>query len=274
MNMTLRYRNYIYSSRRLNLKTLINKGLGVGEKVAKNNVIDLMKMIIWNKEHGISVMRVSSELVPHGTNVKLVEKYGKKAEDYIDLKFLKPHLKMVGELARLEGMRITFHPAQFVQLGSPDERVFKNSVKELEMHANFLDLMGMGEDSVIVVHIGGTYCKKKETIDRYIKKVNNLPKFIKDRLVFENDEKCYDAEDVLDICKKVNRPMVFDYHHYECYPNYNKDLDLNKRMTVKELIPKVLKTWTKLGIRPKVHLSEQMPNKPVGTHSLFIERIP
>ncbi len=141
INMTLRYRNYIYSSRRLNLKTILEKGLEKGEEVAKNNVIDLMKMMIFNKNHGIDVMRVSSELVPHGTNIKLVEKYGQDAEDYIDLKFLKPYLDMAGQLAKLEGMRITFHPAQFVQLGATDKKVFDNSVKELEMHTNFLKIV-------------------------------------------------------------------------------------------------------------------------------------
>ncbi len=68
--------------------------------------------------------------------------------------------------------------------------------------------------------------------------------------------------------------MVFDYHHYDCYPNYNKDMDIKNRRTAREIIPDVLETWKKLGVRPKFHLSEQMKGKQVGTHSLFIEKIP
>lgn len=271
INMTLRHKNYIYSSRRLNLSTLINKGLEVGEQAAKKNIIDLMKMMMWNKEHGIYVMRISSELVPHGTNNELVNKYGKKGQEYISLKFLEPYLKMCGDLAKLEGIRCTFHPAQFVQLGSPTPKVVKNSIEELKMHTTFLDKMGVDENSVIVIHVGGTYCDKPSAIKRFIETFNSMDPAIQNRIVVENDEKCYDAEDVLYICQQINRPMVFDYHHYISYPNYNKDI---KRRDIDEIIPEILNTWTKLNIRPKFHLSEQMIGKPIGTHSLFIKSIP
>ena len=64
--MTLKYQNEIYSSRRSNYKTLIDQGLKHGIRVTKTNMSDLLRMIIWSKNHGIQVMRISSELVPHG----------------------------------------------------------------------------------------------------------------------------------------------------------------------------------------------------------------
>ena len=39
-------------------------------------------------------------------------------------------------------------------------------------------------------------------------------------------------------------------------------------------MPAILKTWSDLNMRPKFHLSEQMPGKPVGSHSVFIKEIP
>ena len=39
-------------------------------------------------------------------------------------------------------------------------------------------------------------------------------------------------------------------------------------------MPRILKTWEKRGIRPKFHLSEQKPGKPVGSHSAFVSKIP
>ena len=65
--------------------------------------------------------------------------------------------------------------------------------------------------------------------------------------------------------------MVFDYHHYVCYKKYHPDTE---QVPIDDLMPAILKTWTKLDIRPKFHLSEQMPGKPVGSHSLFIDTIP
>lgn len=271
--LSLRFKYDVYSSRRLNLATIVKKGLKWAENVAKENLIDLLKMSFWSKNRGIDVTRISSELVPHGNNIELVRYFGNKAVDYISLEFLRPYLEIVGRVARLEGIRMTFHPGQFVQIGAPNEDVFLASVRELEMHATFLDMMKMGSDSVIVVHIGGMYGDKKGSIRRFIKQFGKLPKKVKRRLVLENDEKCYDADEVLEISKRVKRPMVFDYHHYVCYKKYHPE---KEQMTFDKLIPEVLETWNIGGerVRPKFHLSEQMEGKPVGSHSLLVEEIP
>jgi UV DNA damage endonuclease len=285
--MTLRYKNDVYSSRRKNLKTIIgngqdHSGLDEAKNTAKENVIDLIKMMFWAKNHGIDVMRISSELVPHGNNVELVKHFGQAGEEYISLEFLRPYLRTVGRLAGLEGIRLTFHPGQFVQIGTPDKKVFEATVRELEMHTNFLDYMKAPKDSVIVVHIGGMYCDKGETIKRFIKQFKTLPESVKRRVVLENDEKCYDIDDVLRISEELNVPTVFDLFHYYCYKKYHPD---KKQLTFDELIPRVLETWKKRDIRPKFHLSEQMQPvkvkgvvnknaKPIGSHSLYIDEMP
>lgn len=269
--LTLRYKNDIYSSRRRNLKTIIDGGLEDAKNTAKENVVDLLKMIFWAKNHGINVMRISSELVPHGNNIELIKKFGNEGKEYLSLVFLQDYLEIIGKIARLEDMRLTFHPGQFVQLGAHDKNIYDSSVRELNMHASFLDLMGMNEDSVIVIHLGGTYCDKQKTIKRFISQFKEMDEKIKRRIVLENDEKCYDAEEVLEICKELNVPMVFDIHHYQCYKLYHKDI---KQKSIEELMPGIIKTWKGRGIRMKVHLSEQMNGKVIGSHSLFIEKIP
>jgi UV DNA damage endonuclease len=269
--MTLKYQNEIYSSRRSNLQTILTQGLGHGERVAKTNLTDLLRMILWSKHHGLRVMRISSELVPHGNNIKLEEAFGQKGKDYISLKFLQPYLECVGNLAKSEGMRLTFHPGQFVQMASPNETALRNSIRELTMNATFLNMMGMPKDSVIVFHIGGAYCDKPTTMKRFIKNFKQIPDEVRKRLVLENDEKCYDVADVLTICEAVNAPMVFDIFHYYCYKKYHPT---ETQESIDKLMPRILKTWKVRGIRPKVHLSEQMPHKQVGTHSIFIENIP
>lgn len=271
INITTKYKFDAYTNRKRILKTLMDKGLKEGEEVAKYNVIDLLKIFLWNKNHGIDVMRISSDLVPHGSNKELIDKYGKKGETYLSLEFLRPYLKIVGDVAKLEKMRLTFHPGQFVQLGSPNKEVVKKSITELKMHTTFLDMMEMPKESVIVIHIGGTYCDKDGTIERFIETINKLPEDIRSRLVLENDEKCYDAEDVLKICEKVNIPHVLDIFHYYCYGKLHPE---KKQKSLGMLMQRTLNTWIKRDIRPKFHLSEQMDGKPVGSHSLFIENIP
>ena len=53
---------------------------------------------------------------------------------------------------------------------------FERTVKDLKYHADVLDIMGMGKDSVIVIHGGGVYGDKEKTIDRWINNFNKLPK--------------------------------------------------------------------------------------------------
>ena len=63
-------------------------------------------------------------------------------------------------------------------------------------------------------------------------------------LIFtENDDKIFNAKDVLSLCKKINRPMVLDYHHHICNPCDNID----------DMLGKIFDTWK--DIRPKVHFS-------------------
>lgn len=62
-------------------------------------------------------------------------------------------LAKAGALANKYGHRLTTHPGQFTQLGSPKPNVVEASVRELVYHCQMLDLMGMGPDSVMIIHV-------------------------------------------------------------------------------------------------------------------------
>ena len=65
--------------------------------------------------------------------------------------------------------------------------------------------------------------------------------------------------------------MVFDVFHYYCYKKYHPDIN---QKSINELMPRILQTWKKRGIRPKCHLSEQQSGLPIGSHSVFVNVIP
>jgi UV DNA damage endonuclease len=65
-------------------------------------------------------------------------------------------LARAGELANKYGHRLTAHPGQFTQLGSPKSQVIEASVRELEYHCEMLDRMGVGPDGVLIVHVNST----------------------------------------------------------------------------------------------------------------------
>jgi UV DNA damage endonuclease len=98
-------------------------------------------------------------------------------------------LARVGALANKYGHRITTHPGQFTQLGSPKEGVIEASIRELVYHNEMLEGMGIGVDGVCIVHGGGVYGDKQSTLERIKVTIEEkLPKAVRERLVLENDE--------------------------------------------------------------------------------------
>ena len=200
-------------------------------------------------------------MFPHKSNPK-VENY--------DFDFAKDLLREIGVKARSLGHRLTFHPGQYNVVGSPSKEAFQQTLRDLKYHADVLDLMGMGDDSVMVVHGGGMYGDKIATKERWCQQYQTLPENVKRRLVLENCEKCFSIEDCLEISERINIPVVFDTHHYECYKLLHK---FEYFKPPAHYIPLILETWKRRGIKPKFHVSEQGTGR-CGHHSDFIKTIP
>ena len=68
--------------------------------------------------------------------------------------------------------------------------------------------MELDQNSVMVIHGGGMYGNKQETMDRWCEQFNLLPERVRSRLVLENCEKCFSIEDCLQVSKKINIPII------------------------------------------------------------------
>lgn len=269
INTELR-KEHIFCSRTCRLDTIKQKGLEHVKELVKKNVNDLAEHVQWNYENGIRFMRISSELMPHITNPRFPSK-GKPGHEMYSLGFVRKKLKKIGRMARLYKQRLTFHPGQFNILSTPREEVFQHTKDELHWHANILDMMEMGPDSVMVIHGGGLYGDKESAIERFITNFKRLPENVQRRLVIENCEKCYNIEDVLRLSDETGAPVIFDTHHYNCY-NTCKGQGCLK--CPEYYIPYILETWKRRGIKPKFHISEQRFDSRLGAHSDYVERIP
>jgi len=122
----------------------------------------------------------------------------------------------------------------------------------------------------MVIHGGGVYNNKKQTIERWCENYEKLPENIKKRLVLENCEKNFSIKDCLIVSEKVNVPIVFDTHHFNCYNILHKNEIVEN---AEYYIPSILETWKKRNIKVKFHISEQGVGK-CGHHSDYIETIP
>ncbi|KAG0153705.1 hypothetical protein PDIDSM_2360 [Penicillium digitatum] len=228
----------------------VARGQAFVEGLALANVRDLVKIIRWNDKYGIKFMRLSSEMFPFASH----KEYGYKLAP-----FASEVLADVGRVVAELGHRVTVHPGQFTQFGSPRKEVIENSVRDLEYHSEMLQLLKLppqqDRDAVMILHMGGVFGDKAATLDRFRENYAILSQDIKSRLVLENDDVSWSVHDLLPICEELNIPLVLDYHHH------NIIFDANEvREGTEDIIPlygRISATWSRKNITQKMHYSEQ-----------------
>lgn len=230
----------------------IQRGQAYVEALGLANACDIPKMLRWNDRYGIKFMRLSSEMFPFASH----DVYGYKLAP-----FASEALAEAGRVAAELGHRLTTHPGQFTQLGSPRKEVITASIRDLEYHCELLDLLKLPEqqdrDAVMILHMGGIFGDKAATIERFKKNYRALPESIKARLVLENDDVCYSVHDLLPVCEELNIPMVLDYHHHNIV--FDADKIREGTLDIVELYDRIKATWTRKRITQKMHYSEPTP---------------
>ncbi|WP_435011212.1 UV DNA damage repair endonuclease UvsE [Tundrisphaera lichenicola] len=190
-------------------------------------------------QQSIRMYRMSSDLAPYATHPDMPQFHGQIRECAAELAEL-------GKIARDQDLRLSFHPSQYVILNSPDPKLTARSVADLAAQAEMLDLMEMGPESVLVIHVGGTYGDRPAGVRRWAETYPTLPEPVRRRLVLENDDTRFGPADVLSIHESTGVRLIFDHQHFWC---------LNpERLDLRETLAKFLATWP-AGVRPKVHYS-------------------
>jgi UV DNA damage endonuclease len=155
-------------------------------------------------------------------------------------------LAEVGALAKELGVRLSSHPGQYTVLNSEDERVRRLAVDELEVQAELMDAMGLGPEAVVVLHVGGAAGGRDASLERFEAGFALLSDAARRRLVIENDDRTFSLNDVLELHRRVGRPVVWDILHHHC-----NDPD---GIPDREALSLALATWPE-GVTPKIHYS-------------------
>ncbi len=187
----------------------------------------------------IRFYRVAAQLAPYLTHPTMVQFHNQIEECAAEL-------AATGELARAAGLRLTMHPTHYVQMSSPDELVAANARIELGAAAAIFERMGLDQDAVIVVHVGGVYGDPQSGCERFPRQYESLPGPVRGRVVLENDDHRYSFEDCWWIHERTGVPLVLDVLHLRC-------LNPGGR-SVGEALAAALATWP-LGHTPKIHFS-------------------
>ena len=240
---TITYTNYI--NKNYNTSKLL--------EITKNNLDSLYEIIKYNVKNNFHFYRLTSKLVPLATH------------DKVDFDYITPLLdeyKKIGKLINGNNIRVDTHPDQYAVLNSMNSKIVKNTVEILEYHYKIMDAIGI-KDKIIILHVGSSACGKKASITRFINNFNKLPDHIKKCIAVENDDKVYNIKDVLELCHKINVPMVLDYHHFICN---------NEKEDINDYLKEIIDTWD--GKIPKMHFSSPKSKlkKEFRSHSDYINK--
>ncbi|KAM3418581.1 hypothetical protein BST61_g4557 [Cercospora zeina] len=227
------------------------------EELGLANVKDIIKMVRWNDRYNIKFFRLSSEMFPFASHPE----YGYKLAS-----FASEALAEAGRVIAQLGHRVTTHPGQFTQLGSPRQSVIDNALRDLEYHDEMLSLLKLppqaNADAVMIMHMGGLFEGKEETLQRFRENYAKLNQSVKNRLVLENDDVIWSVHDLLPVCEELNIPFVLDYHHHNIIFDSDKIREGTK--DIMDLYPRITATWTRKGIKQKMHYSEPTPQAITG----------
>ena len=233
--------------------TLPDKKLEKLKSVAASNLKDLETIIRYNIENDIHFYRITSALIPLVTHPE-VGYWGHR-------EFLKKDFEYVGKLINDSKMRVDTHPDEFNVINSINPKVVENTKINLLRQAEWFEdfKYDLGK---MVIHIGGATNGKKAGLERFITNFNTFPAEVKSKIIIENDDKTYTAQETLNLCNELNLPMVLDVHHHNCNNNGEK---------IYELIPKIFLTWKNEKLPPKLHFSSPRNGEKDRKHSDFLD---
>jgi UV DNA damage repair endonuclease len=157
----------------------------------------------------------------------------------------------IGNVARANNVRLSFHPGQFTVLASDNPEIVNRSIEEFEYHADMARWMDFGktfQDFKINVHIAGRAGPAgiKAVIPRLSTEARNC-------LTIENDEISWGIDSSLELVNDC--ALVLDIHHHWIHTGeYINAKD--------DRIKRIIDSWR--GVRPVIHYSVSREDVLVG----------
>jgi UV DNA damage endonuclease len=254
--------NRVTTNRGMIRRTFDKRGSDYASELALQNLNDLTEILHWNDKNNIRFFRLSSCVFPWASEYSI-----SKLHSY---PLLVKSAELAGEAASDYGMRITSHPGPFNKLCSPKESVVANTIRDLEIHGELFDMLGLSRTpyNKINIHVGAAYDSKEIALDTFCRNFERLPESVRSRLTVENDDRpsLYSTHELYEgVYKRLGIPIVFDYHHHKFR---------NDGESEEEALRLAASTWG--SITPVVHYSESMSeekNNPAiraNAHSDYI----
>ena len=224
------------------------KGEEKREKIFLENLDNLLEILKYNLKNNIHFYRMTTHLVPLLTY--------KDSYDNILIKH-KDKMLEIANFIKNNNIRVDIHPDQFNVLNSNNPSVVEATINNLNYYNNLMNKLKLNTN--IILHIGSSQDGKKESMNRFVKSFNKLNKSVKSKLAIENDDKVFNIRNVLSLAKKINIPVVLDYHHFLVNRNNEK---------IEDYITDIFNTWK---TTPKIHFSSPKNKKEKRSHHDYID---
>lgn len=208
--------------------------------VAKTNIVNTHALIkkVATLPNELRMLRLTSDMLSFYTHENYTDFWQSQNTQDLLAKWFAP----LGETARQNDVRLSFHPDQFVVLASDRDEVVDKSIEEFEYHADMVRWLGYGkkfQDFKCNVHISGR--KGPQGIrDVY----GRLSPEARNTLTLENEEYTHGLDDTLSLADLV--PTVMDIHHH--WVREGEYIS-----TTDDRVKRVIDSWR--GTRPTLHYS-------------------
>ena len=213
------------------------------------NLACLARVLAWNVARGLLAFRIGSGIVPFASHQVCTAPWQEQCAE---------RFATIGAFARRHALRISMHPDQFNLLNAQDPVIVERTVAELAYHATVLDLLGLGPDAKIQVHVGGVYGDRESAMARFVETCGALDPRIRRRLAIENDDGRYTARDCLAVSGACGVPVVLDVFHHAVHGDGR---------LIGPLLDDVVATWGPADGPPMVDYASQAAGRRRGSHA-------
>jgi len=235
-NVGLKKKDQITVNRGMVRRTFDAKGLPYVSELVIENLKDTLKVLDYNLSVGIYIYRLSSDSFPWMSEYEF--------SDLPNFNVIKNLMTQIGDKIKSNAIRTSYHPGPFNVLASENDSVVEKTIKELNKHAELMDLMGLDQTTFypINIHINTTKPTCEEAAQRFVDRFTLLSDSCKKRLTLENDDSPnqYSVKMLYDMVHtKIGIPIVFDQHHFNYGP---------QDQTMEEALRLAHSTWTTRAI--------------------------
>lgn len=218
-------------------------------EIIQNNFYTSRQIIHHCKKSGIQGYRLSSDLTPvlNHPDVNLT------LEDLPDFKLIQYQINELKKAIKETGIKVSAHPSEYITLTSEDEKAIKNSIRDLESHADIFDRLDLPQsyEAPLNIHVRKDG-NPDEISSRFFNIYNKLSDGIRKRLVLENNDNANGVWSIKNLhhyyYKTSQIPITFDTLHHSILPG---------NLTEEEAFNLAYDTW---NTTPIFHYSEGKNN--------------